>query len=710
MKKIFVNIIDIMKSKVFFYFLLVLAFILVIITAIGARYIFSGMPPVYEMEEYTPSLTTKVYDVNGALIHEFSIEKRSIVPLDEIPVDLQNAVIAMEDRNFFKHPGVSIRGTLRAIVNDVFTGRAKQGGSTLTQQLSRGVFLTKEKKIIRKIREILLAVQIEHKFSKQEILQMYLNEIYLGEGTYGVKAAAKRYFDKELEELSLGESALIVGLIPSPSRYNPFVNPEVAAKRKELVLSVMREQDYISEEELKAATEEPLPDKRPVQKNKVGLYFIEHIRRILEPKYGMKTLWSEGLSIYTTMDIEKQQIAEEIMNEKLNELDMKIAKGLGIEIPEFSEDTEYKEEEGQAMPEGVTYPKLQGAFMVRDVKSGAVRVMIGGRDFSESRFNRATQAKRQPGSSFKPYVWMAALQKGYTPATLVKDQQTMFYYDGRNWRTFDEDEDQYSLNLASQSFVGSKDFDVWVPKNISGRSSGWSTLRVALEKSQNLSAVNLIDAIGAGSVIRVSRAAGIKSNLPNVPALALGVSSLTPEEHMSALTTFTNGGIQTPSYFIEKVEDKNGRILEQHVQEETSAFSPQDAYLLVNMMKGVTERGTGGAARRLGYKIASKTGTSQNHRDMWFYGSTPNTAAIAWMGYDDDTFQKDGRWTGGGTVAPWWTAIMEKVLEGEEKTDFPIPDGISFAFINPVTGKLATPAERNKFLEAFKKGTEPASF
>ena len=612
----------------------------ILLVAVFMRYIFSGLPPVYEMEEYTPSLTTKVFDRNNKLIHEFSIEKRSMVPLEDIPVDLQNAVVAMEDRDFFSHPGFSIRGIVRAGLYDLLTGRAKQGASTLTQQLSRGVFLTQEKKLIRKIREIILAIQIEHQFSKREILQLYLNEIYLGSGAYGVKAAAKKYFNKELSELTTGEAALLVGLIPAPGRYNPFANPTLAKQRRDLVLEVMHQQNYISQEELDKAKQEPLPEKPPVAETAPGQYFIEHIRRILEPKYGMDVLWKAGLNIYTTVDIDQQAAAEKIMNEALQRYDEQVAKGLGIEIdPHDTEAEADPTDDTEAAPKDpqAEYPRLQGAFMVRDVKSGAVRVLVGGRGFDESKFNRATQAKRQPGSSFKPYVWMAALEKGYTPATLVKDLPTMFYFDGRNWHTFDENADLYSLDLAKESFIASKNFNVWVPQNYGGRNEGWITLRKALEKSKNLVAVNLIDAVGVPAVVRVARRAGITAALPRVPALALGVSVVAMDEHLAALTTFANGGIHTDNYYIERVEDANGRILEQHVPVEEAAFSPQNSYLLINMMKGVVQRGSGAYVSRLGRNIAGKTGTTQSHRDMWFVGMTPHTAAAAWMGYDDDT-------------------------------------------------------------------------
>ena len=705
---------NIFKSKFFILSFICAALFVIFVSAAVTYYIVSGIPPVYELEEYSPSLTTKVFDKNNNLIYEFSVEKRQLVPLDEIPVDIQNAVIAMEDRNFFKHAGFSLKGILRALINDLLIGKAAQGGSTVTQQLSRGVFLTKEKKIIRKIREIFLSVQIEHAFSKQEILQMYLNEIYLGEGAYGVKAAAKKYFNKDLSELTLGESAMMVGVIPLPSRYNPFAHPEMAKQRRALVLNSMLEMGFITEDEAKAAKEEPLPEKKQADE-KPGLYFIEYVRRILEPKYGMDTFWKGGLNIYTTIDIEKQALAGQIMNERLHEYDLKIAKNLGIEIIDedipSEENLENEDEQtSEEKPEQEEYPQLQGAFFARDVKTGAIRVMVGGRNYEESRFNRATQAKRQPGSAFKPFVWMAALEKGYTPSSMVKDLEMVFYYDGSNWRVFDEAKDQYSLQLAAQPFMYSKDFDVWAPRNFGGGSSGFSTLRRALELSKNLVAVNLIDAVGVRNTINVARRAGVKSALPNAPALALGVSVMSLDELVSALSTFANNGIYVEEYAIERVEDQNGRVLEQHIPNEREAFSPQDSFILINMMKGVVQRGTGGAARVLKKPLAGKTGTSQSHRDTWFIGMTPNIAAGAWMGYDDDTSQESGRWTGGGAVAPWWTAIMQEVLKDEPADDFPVPDGISFAFINPETGKLALPGDRNKFLEAFKKGTEPSSF
>jgi len=692
---------------------MILALMLLILGAAGLTYyVMMGIPPVYELEEYSPSLTTKVFDKNGALIYEFSVEKRQLVPLEDIPVDIQNAVISMEDRKFFEHPGFSIKGTLRAVINDIVLRRAAQGGSTVTQQLSRGVFLSKEKKLIRKIREIFLSVQIENAFSKQEILQLYLNEIYLGEGAYGVKAAAKKYFNKDLPELTLGESAMLVGVIPLPSRYNPFASEETAKRRRALVLNSMVETGYITPEQAELAKQEPVPKRGAAIANKPGLYFIEHVRRILEPKYGIETFWKGGLNIYTTIDIEKQTAAEKIMNEKLHEFDLKIAKNLGIEIvDENSEEIDTGEEgEEEERPQQAEYPQLQGAFMARDVKTGAIRIMIGGRNYEDSRFNRVTQAKRQPGSSFKPFVWMAALEKGYTPSSLIRDLEMVFYYDGRNWRVFDEAKDQYSLQLASQPFMYSKDFDVWAPKNFGGKAAGFVTLRRGLELSKNIVAVNLIDAVGIRNVINVARRAGIKSNLPNAPSLALGVSVMTLDELVNAMSTFANNGIRVDDYAIDRVEDQNGRVLEQHISKEKEAFTPQNAFILINMMKGVVERGTGGAARALKRPVAGKTGTSQSHRDTWFTGMTPDIAATAWMGYDDDTSQETGRWTGGGTVAYWWTDIMQEVLKGEPVTDFTVPEGISFAFVNPETGKLASPSDRKRMLEAFKKGTEPSSF
>lgn len=727
---------EIFTKRIVIYSLSFIILIGIFTSSIFLKYILAGIPPVYELEDHTPVLTSKVFDRNGELIYEFATEKRSLVLLDDIPVDIQNAVIGMEDRAFFDHGGIHLKGMIRALINDIFGIFMKkrfQGASTVTMQLSRNIFLTHKRTITRKIREIVLAIQIEANFSKQEILELYLNEIYFGHGAYGVKAASKKYFDKDLAELTLAECALIVGVVPAPARFSPFNHPERALDRRNLVLNVMYDEEYITLEELETAKDEPLPTREGLEENKPGLYFIEYIRKILEPKYGIDMLWGGGLKIYTTIDIEQQKKAEEILNTRLHELDKWIAeKHMGLELrdleaekleqelveveldengePILIEEEKVEEEELDPMdifPE--EYTNVQGSFAIREVETGAIRVLIGGRDYKNSKFNRATQSKRQVGSTFKPFVYLTALQNKYTPATLVKDMPITFYFDGKNWKVFDENLDPYSLEFASQNFVGRSTFDIWSPMNYGNKFDGWVTLRKGLEKSKNLVSVNLIEQIGIRPIRNNARKAGVTSDLPYVPALSLGVASMTLLEILSAQNTLANEGIYVEEYGVERIEDAYGKVLEQHVHRERKAFTPQDTYVLINMMKGVVQRGTARVARGLGRPIAGKTGTTQKHRDAWFIGMSPKYSAGMWVGFDDETYT-DFKFIGGVHAAPIWTEIMKGFMKGKPVNDFDVPEGISFAFINPSTGRLAMPNDKDKFLEAFKKGTEPTSY
>jgi penicillin-binding protein 1A len=362
-------------------------------------------------------------------------------------------------------------------------------------------------------------------------------------------------------------------------------------------------------------------------------------------------------------------------------------------------------------PEVSTAPlaKIQGAFALMDVKTGAVRAMIGGRD---SHFNRVIQAKRQPGSTFKPFVWAAALNSGMTPASLVDDTPLAFYFDGRDWRLLEGATDQYSINLATQPFAASPDFKIWVPNNFDGKFMGRITLRTALAHSRNIASINLITQVGPPLVVEIAHRAGIRSDLEPAPALGLGASVVTPMEMTAAFATFANGGIAVTPYTVERVEDATGRVLETHMPSEREAMTPQLAYQVASMMKSVVQGGTGQYAKRLNRPLAGKTGTSNDNRDLWFIGYTPDLVAGAWMGYDD--FSTLGRkdWTGGSTVVPWWTEIMGDVLKDMPKRDFPVPPGITFAAIDSATGMLFGPncPKKNKFLEAFLAGTEPKKY
>jgi len=692
-------------SRARFYLLVCLAFLVVGAGSFSLRKLLEGLPPIQALEEYTPSLTTRVYDIKGNVAAELSIEKRALLPLSKIPVDLQNAVISVEDDAFFKHWGISPKGMVRSAVRNFLARRVVQGASTITQQLAKQIFLKPERKISRKIREILLALQIEANFSKSEILQLYLNQVYFGEGAYGVQSAARNYFGKEVGELTLADCALLAGLIRAPRANSPFFRPENAVKRRTVVLQRMLDEGLISAPERDAANAQPIPLSRPVAVDTQAPYFVEHVRRRLEQKYGTAALWRGGLKIYTTLDLDVQKKAEEKMEKALVEFDLKAQVEHEKKIKEL-------QATGEPLPPEIStgpLSKIQGAFVLMDVKTGAIRAMIGGRD---SHFNRVTQAKRQPGSTFKPFVWAAALNSGMTAASLVDDSPLAFYSDGRDWRLLEGATDQYSINLATQPFAASPDFKIWVPNNFDGKFLGRITLRRALANSRNISSINLITQVGPPLVVEIAHRAGIRSELGPEPALGLGASVVTPLEMTSAFASFANGGIAVTPYTVERVEDASGRVLEGHLPSDHEAMPPQLAYLTVNLMKGVVQNGTAQFARRLGRPLAGKTGTSNDNRDLWFIGCTPDLAAGAWMGYDD--FSSLGRkdWTGGSTVVPWWTAIMEEVLRELPKRDFPTPPGIAFAAIDSETGFLFGPycPKKNKLLEAFQKGTEPKRY
>jgi penicillin-binding protein 1A len=691
-------------TRLRFYSLILLSLLAAAGGSAVLRKLLMGLPDILTLEQYTPPLTTRVYDVRGRVVAELSIEKRALLTLSKIPVDLQNAVIAVEDDAFFKHWGISPRGIIRSAIANLLAGRVVQGGSTITQQLSKQIFLSRQKTIARKLREILLAVQIERNFSKPEILQLYLNQVYFGEGAYGVQAAARNYFGKEVSELTLPDCALLAGLIRAPRANSPFQHPDRAQRRRAIVLQRMNEEGMISKEEREKALAEPIPLFKPIGQDTQAPYFVEHVRRRLEQKYGYNAIWRGGLKIYTTLDLDLQKIVEEGIEKGLSEFDIKA----------LAEWERKQKDQAQQALEGVevsTSPpsQIQGAFVLMDVKTGAIRAMVGGRG---GHFNRATQARRQPGSTFKPFVWAAALNTGMTAASLIDDSPLAYYYDGRDWRLLEGATDQYSIDLATAPFASSPDFKIWVPNNFDGKFLGRTTLRRALASSRNISSINLITQIGPPLVVELARKAGIQSDLEPVPALGLGASAVTPLEMTNAFATFANGGVHVLPFTVERVEDNSGKQLETHVSDEKEAMTPQLAYLTINLLKAVVRGGTGAHASRLGRPLAGKTGTSNDNRDLWFIGATPDLVATAWMGYDD--FASLGRkdWTGGSTVVPWWTNIMEQVLKETPKRDFPAPAGIAFLEIDKETGFLALPTcpKKNRLLEAFAEGTEPKQY
>lgn len=693
-----------MKRK-HFYPILALIFLIVAGGGWGIRRFLKDLPSFHKFEEYKPSLTTRLFDLNGEQIAELSIEKRALLTLSDIPVDLQNAILAIEDSRFFQHWGVSPRGIARSFIVNLMAGRVVQGGSTLTQQLAKLIFLSPERKLSRKIKEALLALQMEYSLSKEEIFQFYLNEIYFGHGAYGVQAAAHIYFGKKVQDLSLPECALLAGMVKYPGGYSPFKHPKRATRRRRLVLKRMVDEGYIKPEEMKRALEVPVPLERPILTGHQAPYFVEYIRRKLEPQFGYNTLWRGGLTIQTTLDLSMQRVAEEEMEKALTAFDER-AKGI------WEKELQEEIDAGIEPPNVSTNPPaaIQGVFMILDVKTGAIRTMIGGRSGGgRADFNRVVQARRQPGSTFKPFVWATALNSGMTAMSLVNDSPLAYYFDGRDWRLLEGTTDQYAINIATSVFAGSSDFRVWVPQNYDGKFKGVITLRKALALSRNVSSVRLIEHIGPPRVVELAHKIGIRSRLAPVLSLGLGSSVVSALELGNAFQTFANGGIHVRPYSIVRVEDSSGKVRHRHVPREEEAISPDLAYLITHLLKVVVQGGTARRAKVLRRPLAAKTGTTNDNRDLWFIGYTPDLLAIAWMGYDDDT-TLGKRLSSGGTLAPWWTEIMKRILKDFPKRDFPVPEGITFMKVDTQTGYLGLPTCPRQAIQAFKSGTEPTRY
>ncbi len=663
----------------------------------------SNLPDPHILENYTPNLVTKIYDCNNEVLAELFSEKRTLVPLTKIPVDLQNAVIAIEDKRFFRNWGLDLKGTFRASLSNLLAGRVVEGGSTITQQLAKVIFLTRKRTLERKIKELLLSLKLEKEFSKEEILQLYLNQIYFGSGAYGVEAAASVYFGKPIEKLNLPECALLAGLIRSPNKYSPIQNKELSQQRRTIVLQQMRKQKFITSEEEKKADNYPILEQKIAPLNTCGSYIVENIRQQLESKYGTEMVYKGGLSVYTTLDLKMQKNAEEMVASYLNEFDL-------------------SKESAEEVGLSTSTVQAQSALVAINPHTGEIKAMVGGRDFQKSQFNRATQARRQPGSAFKVFVWTAALENGYTAASIIDDLPILFVNDGRNWVLPPSNTTQLITTLPDgtteeTTITSALQFDtsayqpeqVWSPDNWDNKFFGPITLRKGLAMSRNLVSVRLTYGLTPDLVIDYARRMGIKSPLGRNPSLGLGTSELTPLELTSAIATIANNGVSIQPWVILRIEDNQKKVLEETVPVEKEAISPQLAYLITNLMRGVVENGTGSYARNLRRPAAGKTGTSQDIRDLWFTGFTPDLETTTWIGYDD--FSPLGKkLSSAGTTVPLWTQFMQKALENKPVRDFVIPPGIIFAKIDAQSGKLALSHCPKVILEAFIQGTEPTEF
>ena len=581
-----------------------------------------------------PYQATRVFARNGELIASFYRENREYAPLTAVPEVMRRAVLAIEDDRFYQHAGVDLRAVARAAWRNIQARDFVEGGSTITQQLARNLFLKPTRSLSRKTAEIVLAFELERRLTKDEILEAYLNQVYFGQGAYGVQMAARVYFDKEAAELTLGESALLAGLIRAPSRYTPSRDPSLARARQRVVLQRMVHLGYVTPAAAAAAQTTPLrlATTRPV--GFVGMrapYFASTVLRYLIQRYGEEAVYGEGLRVYTTLDLPMQEAANRAL-----------VKGIAA---------------------AGSLNVSQGALVALEPETGYIRAMVGGTDFAESKFNRAWQAQRQAGSAFKPFIYTAAVAAGWRPWKRIHDAPVSYPAgDGTRWR----------------------------PKNYDRRYRGWVTMRRALEQSINIPAVRTLEALGPDTVISYARRMGIASPLGRNLSLALGSSEVTPLEMASAYGTLATLGIRAQPVAVTLVTDRSGRVLERHQSRREQVLPQTVAYAMVDMLKGVITRGTGRAAA-LGRPAGGKTGTSDDYRNAWFIGFTPHLATAVWVGNDDNTPMR--RVVGGNVPARLWAAFMKDAVETMPADDWTPPAGM-FTLRPPRTARAMPPPTR----------------
>jgi len=733
-------------------------------------YLSKDLPKISTLKDYRPSVITTVYSDDNRKIAEFFKERRIVLPLSKIPKTLIKAFIAAEDARFFKHKGIDLISIIRAFFKNIEAGTIVQGGSTITQQVTKSFFLTPERSYKRKIKEAILAYRIDKKFTKEEILFLYLNQIYLGHGAYGVEAASENYFGKSVDELNLAECSILAGLPQAPSRYSPFKYPERAKERQIYVLNRMVTEGYITNIQATEAINAKL-DIKPRRNwyiEEVPVY-TEHIRRYIEGKYGPDTLYRDGLKIYTAVNIELQKAARAEIEKGLYALDKRqgyrgavkrlapedieafskalqdevvkkplekgmIGKGVVIEVNDANDSVTVRM--GKAIgiikladmrwarkpdPEIAFYeaavqhpgdvlsvgdvirvriknkpentdrwelaleqtPKVQAALLCIEAETGHVKVMVGARDFKSSQFNRAIQSRRQPGSAFKPIIYAAALDKGYTPASVIIDSPIVFQDTERDFK--------------------------WKPRNYGEKFHGPTLLRNALAKSRNVITIKILKDIGIDYVIDYARKLGITAKLSRDLSLALGSSGLSLLEIVKAYSVFANQGYLIQPIFITKIVDREGNMIEEANSGRKKTIEKSTAYIVTSLLESVVKRGTGRRVRALKRPVAGKTGTTNNLYDAWFIGYTPRYIAGTWVGFDEeDSLGKSE--TGSSAASPIWLGFMMKVLADKPVKIFQVPEGVVFSKIDAKTGLLSIPESEKTIFECFKEGTVPTEY
>ncbi len=591
---------------------------------------------------------------------------REVVPLNRISPEFIQAVIATEDHRFWEHHGLDKLRTLKALWITLFEPGKIQGASTITQQLAKNLFFSYRRTYMRKFRELMVALQIETQYSKREILEAYLNQIPFGVGAYGIEQAARSFFDKPALELNLAEAALLAGLPKSPTRYNPYRYFERAQKRQQLVLARMVAVGYITAEEAKAAEQANLQLAPLAAGTPRGSYFLDLVLNDLEERYGPEVVYHGGLKVSTTLDPQQQSWAIESLQSGLLKLDQLS----GI-----------TRTDDPGATHSSSHP--QGALVAVECTSGAVKAMVGGRDYSETEFNRAVENNRLPGSGFKPFLYYAAFEKQkLMPTSVFVDKPITI------------------------PVVGAPD---WRPKNFGREYEGPMILKQALMKSVNAVAAQLVERVGPDAVIDVARRCGVTSPLSPVYSLALGTSGVSPLEMAAAFSTFAAGGVQHKPFWIRRVEDPLGRVLEEHIVRGQRSLDASIVYQVVDMMRGVLAGGTGRVIRRLGFDLpaAGKTGTTDDYRDAWFTGFTPTLSVSVWVGYDRGVSMRDVNGvgiTGGRGAAPIWADFMIKATSGEPAREFVVPSDIHFATVDPINGAIAGPWVQKRVKVALRAG------
>lgn len=738
-----------MKKWLLRIFLGLFIFLTVIVVAGGIYFfqILSDLPDISSVDAYRPSLTTVFYTVDDEPFAEYAVEKRILVSISYIPKDLINAIVAVEDARFFQHKGLDWTGISRAFWKNVQTMSFAQGASTITQQLSRNLFLTREKSIRRKVREAIIATKIEEIYTKKDILELYLNQVYLGSGAYGVEAAAKIYFNKSVKDLNLEECALVAGLPKAPSRYSPKRNPDLAKKRRAVVLKRMMDEHFIDRETFDKIKDRDIKLAEGKIYKTQAPYFSEHVRRILEKKFGAKRLYRDGFHVYTTLDLKQQKTARDTLRWGLEKFDKRhgyrtilnpsaykmyrpgemfpqkgdVVLGEVVQIQgrdaivQVGEDfngllpaegyawtkadipeaifqagdsvlvrvSRVEEESGNIWFSLEQEPVVQGSLVSIEVETGYVKAMVGGYDFEKSKFIRAIQALRQPGSAFKPIIYTTALSQGYTLADILMDSPLIY---------------------RDRTSVGD-----WRPENYYKKFFGPTTLRTAIAHSRNVVTIKLLKKIGIGNVIKKARAMGLNAKFARDLSLALGTSGISLLDMTATYGVFAGGGIKVKPVMIRRIVDSHGNVIEENKAVKERAISEQEAYLMNRLLMGVVENGTGWRARALGRDVAGKTGTTDKYVDAWFLAYTPKVVTGVWVGYDE--YRTLGKMeTGSKAASPIWVKFMQKILKGTPLSTFPRPDGIIRVAIDVETGLLAAGDCEDILMEDFIKGKQPKMF